>query len=95
MKTIPLKSVRNGTPSVRAYVMAVKDGQHVVPSKEGWKVKKANSKKSTKIFSTQKEAVTYAREIAINQQTELLLHGTNGQIRGKNSYGKDSFPPRG
>jgi hypothetical protein len=92
MKIKPLVSARKGSESVKAYVKAV---QHVVPSKGDWTVKKSNSERATKIFSTQKEAIDYARKVAINQQTELSIHGKNGQIREKNSYEKDKFPPRG
>ena len=36
-----------------------------------------------------------ARDIAINQQSEMLIQGRNGQIRERNSYGDDPFPPKG
>nr|WP_317049978.1 DUF2188 domain-containing protein [Clostridium neonatale] len=36
-----------------------------------------------------------AREIAQNQKSEVIVHGRNGRIRQKNSYGNDPFPPRG
>lgn len=95
MKIKPLKSLRSGSQSVGAYIDAIKNGQHVLPSNDGWKVKKANSERATKIFDTQKDAIEYARKVAINQQVELSIHGKNGKIREKNSFGKDSFPPRG
>lgn len=28
-------------------------------------------------------------------QIELFIHGTNGRIRGRNSYGNDPYPPKG
>ncbi|HNO42869.1 MAG TPA: DUF2188 domain-containing protein [Ottowia sp.] len=33
--------------------------------------------------------------MAINQQSEMLIQGRNGQIRERNSYGDDLFPPKG
>jgi len=69
--------------------------QHVVPAKDGWAVRGANNSKSTSVHSTQREAIDAAREIARNQKSELLIHNKNGQIRQKNSYGNDPFPPRG
>lgn len=36
-----------------------------------------------------------ARNIAINQESEVVIHRPNGQIRDKNSYGNDPFPPKG
>lgn len=41
------------------------------------------------------EAERAAREIAINQQSEVLIHGEDGRIRARNSYGNDPFPPKG
>ena len=44
----------------------------------------------------QREAIDAAREIARNQNGELLIHGRNGQIRERDSSGSnDPFPPRG
>lgn len=69
--------------------------QHVTPSRNGWKVTGAGNSKATKICDTQKEAIGIAREIAKNQQSELIIHGKDGKIRDKNSYGNDPFPPKG
>ena len=70
--------------------------QHVVPNGEGkWKVKGVGNSKATAITKTQKEAINKAREIAQNQKSEVVVHGRNGRIRQKNSYGNDPFPPRG
>jgi hypothetical protein len=69
--------------------------QHVVPHNDGWAVKGAGNQKATAVVSTQKEASTIAKEIAINQQSELVIHRPNGQIRDKNSYGNDPHPPEG
>ena len=41
--------------------------QHVVPNNGQWQVKRENSTRATKNFNTQKEAISYARNIAINQ----------------------------
>lgn len=69
--------------------------QHVVKHPDGWAVKGAGNEKSTKVVNTQKEAIGIAKGIAQNQNSELLIHGKNGQIREKNSYGNDDFPPKG
>lgn len=70
--------------------------QHAMPhSKGGWQVKGAGNSKATVSTSTQKEAVAIARQIAKNQHSECLTHGKNGQIRARDSYGNDPFPPRG
>lgn len=72
-----------------------KKNQHVLPNKEGWAVKGAGNSKATAITSTQIEAIKIAKEIAKNQNSELIIHGTNGQIREKNTYGPDNHPPKG
>lgn len=69
--------------------------QHVVPHSDGWAVKGAGNTKATSVHSTQKSAINAAKEAAIKQKSELLIHGTNGQIREKNSYGNDPYPPKG
>lgn len=68
--------------------------QHVTPRGSKWQVKGAGNQKATKLFSTQKQAIKFAKGIAKNQQSELVTHGRNGRIRSKDSYGNDPFPPR-
>lgn len=70
--------------------------QHVTPDGQGgWKVQGAGNSRATHHFDTQSQAIDRAREIAQNQNSELFIHGRNGQIRERNTYGKDPFPPRG
>jgi hypothetical protein len=69
--------------------------QHVVPNGEKWAVKGAGNDKATKIVETQKQAIEIAKEISKNQQSEMFIHGKNGQIRERNTYGNDNFPPKG
>ena len=69
--------------------------QHVVKNGDGWAVRKGGSSRITSRFSTQSDAITAATTISKNQGAELFVHGRNGQIRLRNSYGNDSFPPRG
>lgn len=69
--------------------------QHVVPSDSGWAIRSAGSKKATKVFPTQKEAIKAGQTIARRQGSELLIHGRDGRIREKNTYGKDPYPPKG
>lgn len=69
--------------------------QHVVPHEEGWAVRGAGNSRATSVHETQAEAIERGREIAQNQSSELLIHGRNGQIRERDSYGNDPFPPKG
>lgn len=70
--------------------------QHVTTHPDGgWQVKGAGNSRATVRTNTQSEAIKIARDMAINQKSEVVIHRTNGQIRDKNSYGNDPFPPRG
>ena len=70
--------------------------QHVVPHPVGgWQVKGAGNTRATVRTTTQKDAIDIARGIARNQGSELVIHRPNGQIRDKDSHGKDPFPPEG
>lgn len=70
--------------------------QHVTPHpKGGWQVIGGGNSRATVRTETQQQAIDIAREIAINQRSELLIHGENGRIRQKNSYGNDPYPPKG
>ncbi len=69
--------------------------QHVVPHDGGWAVRGEGNEKVTSTHDTQREAIDRAREIAQNQRSELLIHGQDGQIRARDSYGNDPFPPKG
>jgi len=72
-----------------------KRNQHVVPHDNAWAVRSAGSQRASSIHSTQGEAISAGREIARNQRSELFVHGRNGRIRERDSYGNDPFPPRG
>jgi hypothetical protein len=73
----------------------VKRNQHVIPHSDGWAVKGAGNQRATSIHQTQHEAIGAAREIARNQGSEMLIHGENGRIRERNTYGDDPSPPKG
>ena len=69
--------------------------QHVVPHEDGWAVKGEGNQRATSVHNTQQQAIDAAREIARNQQSELIIHRPNGRIRDKDSHGQDPFPPKG
>lgn len=74
--------------------MAAK-GQHVVPNGGKWSVRKAGSSRVTSTYTTQGEAIREARKIAKNQGTELYIHGRDGRIRERDSYGNDPVKSKG
>jgi hypothetical protein len=69
--------------------------QHVVPHGSGWAVRGENNSRATSLHRTQAAAEAAARDIAINQRSEVVVHRPNGQIRDKDSYGNDPYPPKG
>lgn len=68
--------------------------QHVVKRDDGWAVLGEGNIRDTSVHPTQSSAIERAREIARNHQSEVVIHGLDGKIRDKDSYGNDSFPPR-
>lgn len=68
--------------------------QHVVPHEDGWGVRGEGNDRLTSRHTTQKGAIDVAKEIAKNQRSELVIHGRDGRIRDKDSYGNDPCPPR-
>jgi hypothetical protein len=69
--------------------------QWVVPHGKGWAQRGEGNKRVTRTFDTQHEARSAAREAAKRQRSELIVQGEDGQIRERNSYGNDPFPPKG
>lgn len=72
-----------------------KRNQHVVPHGDRWAVRGAGSQRASSVHGTQAEAIDAARATAQRQSTEMFIHGRNGQIRERNSYGNDPYPPEG
>lgn len=74
----------------------MRKNQHVTYRNDGaWQVKGEGNHRATAVTKTQKDAIYIARDIAKNQRSEVVIHGMNGKIRDKNSYGNDPFPPKG
>ena len=69
--------------------------QHVTPHPNGWAVKGEGNERATIVKPTQREAIDAARTIAQHQRSELIIHGRDGQIRQKDSFGNDPYPPKG
>lgn len=70
-------------------------GQHVVPKGGKWAVRRAGAQRASGVYATQKEAIAKGKELARNQGTELYVHGKDGRISKRSSFGKDPFPPKG
>lgn len=72
-----------------------KRNQHIVRHKDGWAVRGAASERATSVHNTQREAIDAGRRIAQSQKTELFIHGRDGRIRERDSFGNDPYPPKG
>ena len=72
-----------------------KKNQHVVPHSDGWAVKGAGNSRASSVHSTQREAIEAARDSAKSQGSEMFVHGRDGRIRERNTYGSDPYPPKG
>jgi hypothetical protein len=70
-------------------------GVHTVPAdgKPGW-WNKVNGKVRSR-HGTKEDAVEAGREIARSMRVEHTIHKLDGTIGEKNSYGNDSYPPKG
>jgi hypothetical protein len=64
----------------------------VVPGEGGWRVEIAADGRARSVHRTQAEAREAARELARRARSELFVHGRDGRIRERNTYGRD---PRG
>ena len=76
-------------------VVIMKRNYHVVKTPSGWGVRKEGSSRLSATATTQRGAIAKGRSMAINNRAELLVHGENGRIRERSSYGNDPFPPKG
>ncbi|AGW94586.1 hypothetical protein N234_31560 [Ralstonia pickettii DTP0602] len=61
---------------------------HVIPAGDRWAVE-AEGGHGRETFDTQAEAITAGTERAKQKKVELLIHGLDGQIRERNSFGHD------
>lgn len=71
-----------------------KKNVHVVPAGRQWAVKPEGSSTPTSTHRTQHAAEDAGRRIAKQNESELVIHRPNGQIRDKDSYGGDPNPPK-
>jgi hypothetical protein len=70
----------------------------VYKTPDGWADRNDNASRPASIHQTQAEAQASARQHLVNAGGgELVTHGTNGQIRAKDTVapGNDPCPPKG
>ncbi len=68
---------------------------HITPSHDAWQIKRAGGQRASAKFKTQAEAIQKATAMARSDSSELFIHGRNGRIRERNTFGNDPYPPQG
>lgn len=66
---------------------------HVIASKdEGWDVKRDGAVRASGHFKTQDEAIEFAEKEGKRYNVEVFIHGEDGKIQKRESFGKKLFP---
>lgn len=80
----------------RSTVSTNKKGVHVTPRADArWNVTRDNAQRASSVYDTQAAATSAGRGTARREHTELYIHGRDGKIRDRDSYGNDPYPPKG
>ena len=67
---------------------------HTVPHEKGWANKREGQEKPISVHKTKIEADKAAVFVAKKDKVEHIIHGKDGKIQDKDSYGNDPFPPK-
>ena len=73
--------------------MSKKRDIHVVPHGDGWATRKEGAQRVGSTADTQRQAIERAREQALRERVEVVIHRSDGTIRDSDSYGRDPSPP--
>lgn len=60
--------------------------RHVVPHTDGWAIKKEKAQIASGIFETKQEALKKAQQLAIKEETRLIIHRQDGKIEKHQNY---------
>ncbi len=74
--------------------MSKKRDIHVVPHRDGWATRKEGAGRVGTHHDTQRDAIERARDQAIRDRVEVVIHRKDGRIRDSDSYGNDPNPPK-
>ena len=67
---------------------------HVVRHDGDWATRREGSSRVTSTHKTQRDAIQNAIPLAKKDKVEVVIHGRDGRIRDKDSYGNDPNPPK-
>lgn len=74
----------------------MKKNQHVIPwGRNQWAVRGEGNRRVTSLHPTQQAAFAAARRIAVHQQSDVLIHGRNSEVRVRYSYQSRLHHPTG
>jgi hypothetical protein len=65
---------------------------HVVPTDDGWTLALEGETAPLSINPTEEEAIDAGRAIARSEQSELVIHGHDGDVRERDSYRPEPEP---
>jgi len=68
---------------------------HVMQDGGGWQVRVEGTVRPRSTHKTQAEASKAGRDIARKNKTELLVHGRDGKIRERSTFGHDPRRTKG
>jgi len=74
--------------------MVNRNNVHIVRRDNGWGTLREGGQRTTQVFETQAKAIQAGRQMARHGHGELLIHGQDGRIRARDSYGNDPCPPK-
>ena len=75
--------------------MSNKKDIHVTPHPSGgWQGKREGAERASVTGPTKALVQERSREIARNDNVELVIHGRNGRIQDSDSFGNDPNPPK-
>ncbi len=63
---------------------------HIVPTYNGWAVQREGGSGSEQRFTCQQHAIATGTEKAKRAKVELLIHGRDGQIHERSSFGQEA-----
>jgi hypothetical protein len=68
---------------------------HITHRADGdWAVVGEGDSRASSLHNTQADAIEAGRPLAINNQSELVIHGRDNRIINSNSFGNDPNPPK-
>jgi Uncharacterized protein conserved in bacteria (DUF2188) len=68
---------------------------HTVSHGDGWANRREGATRVSNTAKTKSEATKAGRAMAQREKTEHIVHGKNGEIQSRNSYGNDPRRSKG